>query len=70
MLESLPTVAANAVSFNAVIAFTGIIALTGDTETVIANTVMPTEPLLDTSETEVATIAIVISLATGDVGAV
>ena len=70
LLESLPTVAAKVVAFSAVIAFTGIRALGGEIETVIANTVIPIEPVLETSDTEVATIAIVVSLGTGEVGAV
>lgn len=44
LLESLLTVAVNGVAFNAAVAFTGIIALDGDTETTIANTVICTEP--------------------------
>ena len=70
MLESLPTVAAKVVAFNAVIAFTGICALAGEMETVTANTVMPIEPDLETSDTAVATTATVVSFATGEVGAV
>ena len=58
------------VAFNAVIAFTGMIALSGVTATVMANTVMSTAPFLDTSETEVATTVTVKSFGTGEVGAV
>ncbi len=70
LLVSLLTVAVNGVIFNCEIAFTGMIALVGETETVMASTVMPTEPCLEVSESEVATIVTDKSFAGGVEGAV
>jgi len=70
LLESLPTAAVKGVAFSCAVALTGIIALCGKSETVIARTVIAAEFDLETSETEVATMARVRSLWTGLVGAV
>ena len=70
LLESLLTVAVNGVPFSAVIAFTGMIALTGRTVTVIAGTVISIKPCWLGSESEVATISKTKSLAGGLAGAV
>jgi hypothetical protein len=50
------TVAVNGVAFNCGVAFTGMSALVGDREIVIASTVIVTEDCWEVSETEVATI--------------
>ena len=70
LLESLLTVAVNGVAFNWAVAATGIIAVVGETDTVMAGTVIPIAPCWDVSETEVATIVRAKSLAGGVVGAV
>ena len=70
LLESKLTVAVNGVAFNCAVAFTGMIALGGETETVIAGTVIVIEPCWVVSESEVATIVTDKSLAGGVGGAV
>lgn len=70
LLESLATVAVNGVAFSAVVAPTGMIPLSGETETVMANTVIPVELDLVVSETAVATMETGRLLATGEDGAV
>lgn len=70
LLESLLTVGVNGVLFNAAVAFTGMIPLGGEIETVIAGTVICIEPCWLWSESEVATILTCTSLAGGVVGAV
>ncbi len=70
LLASLLTVAVNGVLFNAVVAFTGMSALAGEMETVMASTVIAMAPVWAVSETEVATIVTPKSLAGGVVGAV
>ena len=69
LLESLLTVAVYGVAFNCVVAFTGMIALAGETETVMAGTVIVIEPCWVGSESEVATIVTDKSLAGGVGGA-
>jgi len=70
LLESLLTVAVNGVALNCAAALTGIIALAGETETVMAGTVIVIEPCWLGSESEVATIVTDKSLAGGVAGAV
>ena len=70
LLASLLTVAVNGVLFNAVVAFTGMSALAGEMEIVMASTVIAMAPVWAISETEVATIVTPKSLAGGVVGAV
>ena len=70
LLESLATVAVKGVAFNWDVAPTGMIPLPGDSETVIANTVMPVEFDFVVSDTEVAVIETGRLLATGVAGAV
>jgi len=70
LLESKLTLAVNGVAFNCVVAFTGMIALGGETETVMAGTVIVIEPCWVASESEVATIVTDKSLAGGVGGAV
>lgn len=69
-LESLFTVGVNGVAFSAAVAPTGMIALAGDTATVMAGTVMLIEPVWVVSESEVATIMTFRSFAGGLAGAV
>ena len=64
------TVAVNGVLFNAVVAFTGMRALAGEMEIVMASTVIAIDPVWAVSETEVATMVTPRSLAGGVVGAV
>ncbi len=70
LLVSLLTMGVNGVAFNCGLAFTGMIALVGETETAMASTVICTEPCCEVSESEVATIVTGKSLAGGVVGAV
>ena len=72
LLESFVTVAVNGVAFNAAVAFTGIMALLGEIETVIAKTVtvICVEPCCLASESEVAVMVTGRSLAGGVDGAV
>ena len=70
LLASLLTLAVNGVLFNDEIAFTGMSALIGETEIVMASTVIPMAPVWAVSETEVATMVTPKSLAGGVVGAV
>ena len=70
LLASLLTVAVNGVLFNDEIAFTGMSALAGEMEIVMASTVIPVAPVWVVSETEVATIVTPKSFAGGVVGAV
>ena len=69
LLESLLTVAVKGVALNCGAPSTGMIAVVGVTEIVMAGTVMSTEPCLFGSETEVATIVTTRSDAGGVVGA-
>jgi hypothetical protein len=70
LLASLLTLAVNRVLFNDEIAFTGMSALAGEMEIVMASTVIPMAPVWAVSETEVATIVTPKSFAGGVVGAV
>jgi len=70
LLASLLTLAVNGVLFNDEIAFTGMSALVGEIEIVMASTVIPMAPVCPVSEAEVATIVTPKSLAGGVVGAV
>jgi F0F1-type ATP synthase assembly protein I len=70
LLASLLTLAVNGVLFNDEIAFTGISALVGEMEIVMASTVIAMVPVWAVSETEVATMVTPRSLAGGVVGAV
>jgi hypothetical protein len=70
VLESLPTVAVNGVAFRAAVASTGMTALAGDTFTVSAGTLILAPMAWFGSETEVAIIVTLRSLAGGFEGAV
>ena len=70
LVASLLTVPMNGVLFNAVVAFTGMSALAGEMEIVMASTVIAMAPVWAVSETEVATMVTPKSLAGGVVGAV
>lgn len=70
LLESLLTVGVNGVAFNAAVAPIGMVALGGETETVMAGTTSGIEPCCVGAESEVATMVTFRSLAGGADGAV
>jgi len=70
LVGSLLTVGVNGVAFSAAVAPMGIVALAGETETVMAGTTSGIEPCWAGSESEVATMVTFRSLAGGAEGAV